>query len=592
MNKDFLDDWFEDVNGNRYKGLGFGAFGSDPNRYKGQRLMTTPRPDSYIDLGKAIGRINLTGARHEAEVPIGIDVDAMHRYFACNAFLTVSDTFPRHNFYMYVDPYHNQFSVLPWDVNYSWRTTNPVYNSYWLRGVSSSVWNLRYQAHLRNIAEELDLTEFRKWIADYHKLCLAEMKKETMWFYSTANLVTEANRIITLATTLRANVLRTLGATPVKFSAHTRTPLQPDPKNTVWVSVKMQSTASIKKALLHYRSRGYFKETAMFDDGKHRDGLANDGVYGISIPPGLHRQFDYYFSATLSNAVAFHPSRAAANAYSYSSFKVDRTGPLISEFLASNTMGLKDEKGEREDWIEIFNPTNAKIDITGMYLSDDIENLKMWKIPVLIMNPGERVLIWADNETNEGPFHAGFKLALDEDAVYLTDRDGVTLRDFIEYENQIPDISTGRLFDKISTFVTLKPPTPLQPNELISCGSRLFAAPDQGATSIQLGFVGTPRTNSKVSFEFLGASPNGTFLMMLGLAPDSFLFPQLGVQLHISGPLLTAIPVTGNAIGAASVPMTVLNDPRLDGFHLTFQALSVKDKVVVASNGLELRFCK
>jgi hypothetical protein len=38
--------------------------------------------------------------------------------------------------------------------------------------------------------------------------------------------------------------------------------------------------------------------------------------------------------------------------------------------------------------------------------------------------------------------------------------------------------------------------------------------------------------------------------------------------------------------------MTLLNDPQLDGFHLMFQALSVKVKVVVASNGLELRFCK
>ncbi len=45
-------------------------------------------------------------------------------------------------------------------------------------------------------------------------------------------------------------------------------------------------------------------------------------------------------------------------------------------------------------------------------------------------------------------------------------------------------------------------------------------------------------------------------------------------------------------LGAANIPMTVLNDLQLDGFHLTFQALSVKDKIVVASNGLQRRFCK
>ena len=38
---------------------------------------------------------------------------------------------------------------------------------------------------------------------------------------------------------------------------------------------------------------------------------------------------------------------------------------VISEFMASNQSGLRDEDGDDEDWIEIYNPGNSSVNLAG-----------------------------------------------------------------------------------------------------------------------------------------------------------------------------------------------------------------------------------
>src|SRR5688500_19916664 len=44
--------------------------------------------------------------------------------------------------------------------------------------------------------------------------------------------------------------------------------------------------------------------------------------------------------------------------------------PFISEFMASNSTGLRDQDNEASDWIEIQNPTAAPVNLDGYYLTD------------------------------------------------------------------------------------------------------------------------------------------------------------------------------------------------------------------------------
>src|SRR5690349_1615327 len=54
------------------------------------------------------------------------------------------------------------------------------------------------------------------------------------------------------------------------------------------------------------------------------------------------------------------------------------TAPIISEFLAVNNSGLRDQDGQRSDWIELYNPTAGDVNLDGYYLTDNSTNLTMW----------------------------------------------------------------------------------------------------------------------------------------------------------------------------------------------------------------------
>ena len=52
---------------------------------------------------------------------------------------------------------------------------------------------------------------------------------------------------------------------------------------------------------------------------------------------------------------------------------------LISEFLAANSNGLRDEDGDASDWIEIHNPSGTPALLDGYYLTDDPVDLQKWQ---------------------------------------------------------------------------------------------------------------------------------------------------------------------------------------------------------------------
>ncbi|MDA3814559.1 MAG: lamin tail domain-containing protein, partial [Candidatus Cloacimonetes bacterium] len=85
----------------------------------------------------------------------------------------------------------------------------------------------------------------------------------------------------------------------------------------------------------------------------------------------------------------------------------DTTGPdptgailVINEFLASNDFGAVDENGDHEDWIEIYNAGDEAIDIGGMYVTDNLEELMTSEIPttdptLTTIEPGGFLVLWA-----------------------------------------------------------------------------------------------------------------------------------------------------------------------------------------------------
>lgn len=84
---------------------------------------------------------------------------------------------------------------------------------------------------------------------------------------------------------------------------------------------------------------------------------------------------------------------------------------FINELMSAGGL-VKDNFGENEDWIEIFNGSDQIISLEGLYLSDDASNLKKWQISALrLIPPGGFALLWLDGQPEQGGLHAPFKLS-------------------------------------------------------------------------------------------------------------------------------------------------------------------------------------
>ena len=111
-------------------------------------------------------------------------------------------------------------------------------------------------------------------------------------------------------------------------------------------------------------------------------------------------------------------------------YKQPESGPkarpvVINEVSAGNSIFVN-EYFKKNDWIELYNTTNEDIDLTGMYLSDDIKNPLKYRIPKkgAIIPAGGYRIVWCDGMEAQTQLHAPFKLAnADGELVLLTAAD-------------------------------------------------------------------------------------------------------------------------------------------------------------------------
>jgi hypothetical protein len=112
----------------------------------------------------------------------------------------------------------------------------------------------------------------------------------------------------------------------------------------------------------------------------------------------------------------------------------------ISEFLASNSGGLKDEDGDSSDWIEVFNPTSSAVNLQGWHLTDDSTQLSKWTFPSVTIQSGGYELVWAsgkDRTVATAPLHTNFQLDKDGEYLALVEPNGVTVAS--AYTPQFPE---------------------------------------------------------------------------------------------------------------------------------------------------------
>ncbi len=142
--------------------------------------------------------------------------------------------------------------------------------------------------------------------------------------------------------------------------------------------------------------------------------------------------------------------------------------PVISEFMAENTVTLSTSDGSEEDWIEIFNPNPAPLDLAGWSLTDDPARPRKWVFPARVLPAQGYLVVFAsekdDSHRPYGPaseLHTNFKLSAGGEYLALLDPAGAVVQAFAPgYPPQLGDVSYGH-FGTVDGYMT---PTPGQPN--------------------------------------------------------------------------------------------------------------------------------
>ena len=140
---------------------------------------------------------------------------------------------------------------------------------------------------------------------------------------------------------------------------------------------------------------------------------------------------------------------------------------VINEFMADNESIIADEAGDYEDWIELYYNIPYSMNLDGYFLTDNLNNPSKWMFPDVEISGEGYVLIWADEDQEEGYLHTNFKLSNSGEEIGFFDPD-LNMIDQISFGDQLDDISYGRVTDGSYSWEFFNEPTPNFSNSGIS----------------------------------------------------------------------------------------------------------------------------
>ena len=126
----------------------------------------------------------------------------------------------------------------------------------------------------------------------------------------------------------------------------------------------------------------------------------------------------------------------------------------INEWMASPSSG--------DDWFELFNPGTLPVQLTGLYFTDN-GSTPSHVAPLSFISAGEDgyLQIFADNSTNDNEVNFGLSGTADSINLFFGNSTPI---DQVQYAQQTPGVSQGRLPDGSSTIQSLNTATPGESN--------------------------------------------------------------------------------------------------------------------------------
>ncbi|MEE8450427.1 MAG: lamin tail domain-containing protein, partial [Thermoguttaceae bacterium] len=165
---------------------------------------------------------------------------------------------------------------------------------------------------------------------------------------------------------------------------------------------------------------------------------------------------DYTVYVIGKNSIGLWQDEAEATASKTWTVDPDLWRVRINEVLANNVAAFNHE-GTYPDLIELVNDGGQEVDLSGMSLSDNLDNPTKFVFPSgTVLEPGEYLVLFADDRSNRSGIHLGFALDSSGEGVYLFDKlpepppvnplpEDYDLLDSVEFGLQLPDASIGRV---------------------------------------------------------------------------------------------------------------------------------------------------
>ncbi len=516
LNNEYIKEWFFSNNGSLWRadvatsgGPGGGGgpqwgdgtaalndLGNDTTSY--QEYYTLKRSEQvqpWDDLVIVCNKLNdLPAAQLVDSLPSYLDIDRVLWFLASEIAFSDDDSYVhkgKMDYYLYWDVETGRMTPLEFDGNSVMKnnavTWSPFYHTadpnYPLlnRLLAIPSWRQRYLAHLRTIiTEKMQSATFNALLASWSGLIASEVQADPKKLYTYTAFQNELTVLQNYITNRRNNLLANSEvaqpAPVITQAAHQvngvewAQPLATDP---VDIRCHVSFTTGVFGVNLYYNHGlfGNFTSIPMFDDGMHNDDGAGDGVFGASLPAATAMtHVRWYIEAIANNparSVSYDPPGAEHDIYIYQvQYEMMADAPVrINELMARNSSTMSDPAGGFDDWIELYNWSDQPYDLSGHYLTDNGTDLLKYEFPEgTVIQPDSYLIIWADNETFEGPDHAAFGLSSSGESVWLSDANGIIL-DHVEFGQQMEDMGYARVPNGTGPFV-IQAPTFAANNEL------------------------------------------------------------------------------------------------------------------------------
>jgi hypothetical protein len=507
IDDEFLKKNYEDDSGDLYKCL-FGADlsykGIDPSVYKyregftAYELTTNETSGDYSTLARLINIINTTPARFADSIEAVFHVDQFLKYQAMNVLLGSWDDYwaLTNNYYLYYEPaikkfhwipydYDNTFGISWWDIN--WANGNP-YNypqvvvgkrplteklfaipeyknlyTHFLDFYSRKVVNLEQLNsridYIKNLIVPYALSDQYRTL-DYGFTITDFMNSFTT--SSNQHVKTGIKQFIELRSNSISGQLQFVESNPIIYKID-YSPENPGPKDSIYVYVSAFAKDGIDEMKIQFHPGlltvvyEYNLKFSPVPDTK----IVDEADRWVGVIPPLGNLGTGKFQVTVkskSSRISNYPKNSFIE---IEAAGINSASLVINELMAENTSTITDPAGEFEDWIEIYNPTQNEILLTGKYLTDKKDNPSKWQFTEedLKIKPGEFLIIWCDEDgdKNQAGIHANFKLSADGEFIGIVDSDGKTWIDSVSFGKQSADVSFGRIADASPDWKTQKP---------------------------------------------------------------------------------------------------------------------------------------